>query len=109
MSKPSLLRRARFIDEPPALVRKRTTTPAAPLALPEPVKAWARGRCDRILRARADGTVTLTLLLPGETLESSFPSGDAAAAALAAGDVRWVQVAAPPGTPWSARHRSRGT
>ena len=66
--------------------------PAQPIAVPEPVRAWARGRADRVLCLRVDGGVTLTLLLPSETLEARFVDGTAAAAALAADQVAWQPV-----------------
>lgn len=69
------------------------TPPAQPLDLPESIRAWARGRGDRVLRARANGTITLTRLDPGETLEAKFPSAEAAARALESDTVRWATIA----------------
>lgn len=82
--------------------------PAEPLDLPEVVRAWARGRCDRVLRARADGSVTLTMLLPGETVEAGFASGAEAAQAVEAGTVAWITVSrVTHGAAWGTR--SQGT
>lgn len=71
----------------------QTSVPPAPaLDLPESVRAWARGRCDRVTRLRADGSVTLTMMLPGETLEATFSSATAAAHALETASAGWQPV-----------------
>jgi hypothetical protein len=82
------------------------TSPAAPLDLPEPLRAWRHGRCDRIVRARADGSLTLTMLLPGETLEATFPNPVEAAQGLTAGTVVWTTVE-PSGGSWFGKQRDK--
>jgi hypothetical protein len=68
------------------------TPPARPLALPDVIREWSRGRADRVVCWRSDGSITLTMLLPGETLTARFPSAEEAASALLARAVQWQAV-----------------
>lgn len=82
-----------------------TTAPSPPLALPENVRAWARGRPDRAVSMGANGSVTLTWFLPGETLQARFLSAAEAAATLR-GEVHWTPLAQNGGSVWRGRREA---